>query len=70
MAETSKQIERCKLPNGDDQMCVLISGHKGEHRFKEVSILNGEPLFDAFCPYCGSRPALEGPGCTACGGQP
>ena len=64
----SADIERCKFVNGD-LMCVLIKGHEGAHCLRDVPVFNNEPLMDAFCPYCGSRPALEGPGCEECGGE-
>ena len=70
MEKKSQQIARYGLSDGNGQICVLISGHEGGHRFKEVPIFEEEPLYDAFCPYCGARPALEGPGCVHCGGQP
>jgi hypothetical protein len=70
--ENRVKIERCGLANGE-KLCVLKKGHNGPHCFKEVPILNDpslfskkEPLYDAFCPFCGSRPMLEGPGCKEC----
>jgi hypothetical protein len=65
--------ERCGLENVDGLLCVLIKGHEGEHCFRKVPILPGSTMFggthlySAFCPFCGSRPLVEGPGCKRCG---
>lgn len=68
MAE--QDVERCQASGPDDTMCVLAHGHKGGHHFQEVPCFQGELVFNAFCPHCGSRPALDGPGCKECGGGP
>jgi hypothetical protein len=77
MANT-QDIERCLHPDGEGEnlkLCVLKAGHSGPHNFREVpdlgagtNELEGGLLLNAFCPYCGSRPAEEGPGCEECGG--
>ena len=70
----STNIERCGLASGE-KLCVLKKGHKRSHCFQEVPILGdsslfeGGPLWNAFCPCCGSRPTLDGPGCKKCGGK-
>ena len=69
--ETSTDIERCGLASGED-LCVLKKGHEGEHRFRDVPVLEesdmfeGGSLWNSFCPYCGSRPLWDGPGCKEC----
>ena len=69
-----KDPERCGLAEGG-LLCVLAKGHNGGHCFRDVPVLpdnslfGGGPLYSAFCPYCGSRPMLEGPGCEECGGE-
>jgi len=74
MADKSN-IERCGLEKFG-QLCVLEKGHDGPHCFRVVPTIDdnslpykSEPVYDAFCPYCGSRPMLEGPGCKECGGE-
>jgi len=70
--ENREKIERCGLANGEE-LCVLKKDHNGSHCFKRVPILDNPelfneqgPLYDAFCPFCGSRTMLEGPGCKEC----
>ncbi len=73
--EVSTKIERCETASGE-RFCVLIKGHDNPCYFRKVptlredSLVRGEPLWNVFCPYCGSRPMLEGPGCEKCGGGP
>ncbi len=63
-------IPRCGIQNGNGQVCPLKKNHNGDCVFSNVPLHNDEYLFNAFCPYCASRPAVDGPGCPECGGEP
>lgn len=58
-------VERCAMISGS-LICVLKKQHEGGCLFRDVPFQNRDPLLSAFCPYCGSRPLVEGPGCRKC----
>ena len=60
-------IPRCGATDGQGKLCPLAADHQeGKHYFRDVEMIGSEPCFTWYCPYCGSRPLTEGPGCRRC----